>query len=80
MMTIRDELRQTKRSPDGSSSLGFSPPFPVRYISSLYLADSSLSTDVSQYDFSFNVSHVTTGSVEEKYDTKVSYGAVLGLV
>lgn len=49
MMAIRDELRgQSHSSSIGSSP---SPLIPTRYISSQYLADSSLSTDVSQYDF-----------------------------
>ena len=69
MMAIRDEFREN--SPD-KSSLGFSPPFPARYISSQYLADSSLSTDVSQYDFTF----ATTLSSSSAVVTTVNQSAI----
>eukprot|EP00731_Ephydatia_muelleri_P036866 Em0341g3a len=50
MTAIRDEVRalSTKDSSPGAAS----PPFPRRYLSSQYLADSSLGADISQYDFS----------------------------
>ena len=66
LLTIRDELQHLRgTTPDSSPSdhtpLGSSPPFNVHYISSVYLAQSSLSSDVSQYDFTYATTH-STGS------------------
>ena len=66
MLAIRDELQQSRRTSSDSlldhTSLGPSPPTNVRYISSLYLAQSSLSSDVSQYDFSYSISHIPSAN------------------
>ena len=48
--SIRDDLKQFTAAGDSSGSPS-SPSTHPRYISSQYLSDSSLSTDVSQYDF-----------------------------
>ena len=57
-MSIRDELNESRTSPDSlldHTPFGSSPPINIRYISSVYLAQSSLSSDVSLYDFSHSV-------------------------
>ena len=60
MMAIRDEARATQGSREGSPTA--SPLFwPAQYISSQYLADSSLSADVSMYDFSAGTSTSLAG-------------------
>ena len=57
-MAIRDDLNESSESSGTPSSPGFHPR--TRYISSQYLADSSLSTDVSLYDFTLP-HHITGG-------------------
>jgi DNA-dependent protein kinase catalytic subunit len=56
IMAIKDELKQTSDNEAVGSTLSpeRSPLIPPRYISTQYLADSSLTADVSQYDFSVN--------------------------
>lgn len=57
-MAIRDDLNESSESSGTPPSPGFHPR--TRYISSQYLADSSLSTDVSLYDFTLP-HHITGG-------------------
>jgi DNA-dependent protein kinase catalytic subunit len=73
-------IRNERLSPDSRESS--SPPedsisFPPRYLSSQYLADSSLSTDVSKFDFSagpqvFPVMGTTTKSENKEMSYTVS--------
>ena len=62
MVSIRDEMSHSQ----DDSTPSYSPPFPARYISSQYLIGSSLTADVSQYDFSFTAgspkSDIITGN------------------
>jgi DNA-dependent protein kinase catalytic subunit len=74
LTAIRDERKSSDSAE--SSPLG-SPLFPPRYLSSQYLADSSLSTDVSQFDFSggpqvFPVIPVASRSENEEMSYTVS--------
>ena len=69
MMAIRDELKQSSTSSPSSPS--YSPLFPPRYISSQYLADSSLNIDVSQYDFTLHTSPTTGMSTKDENDPTV---------
>ncbi|XP_019852740.1 PREDICTED: DNA-dependent protein kinase catalytic subunit [Amphimedon queenslandica] len=55
--SIRDDLKQSTAAGNSSGSPSSSPSTRPRYISSQYLSDSSLSTDVSQYDFTLPHHH-----------------------
>ena len=53
-VAIRNEARQGRRG-DGDDDEVAGSTSSVHYLASQYLADSSLSTDVSQFDFSSTV-------------------------
>ena len=59
-VSIRNEVRDARHGEEGTQEEDYTAS--VHYLASQYLADSSLSTDVSQYDFggsaTASVSHV----------------------
>ncbi len=76
-MSIRDELNESRASPDSSldhAPFGSSPPINIRYISSVYLAQSSLSSDVSLYDFS----HSVAPGIRQMNNVEIEEGNVSG--
>lgn len=65
-VSVREELRSLRRKKiDGMDS---GQPSGSYHLSSVYLADSSLSADFGRYDFTTTASHLTfTSNIEEEY-------------
>ncbi|XP_064405997.1 DNA-dependent protein kinase catalytic subunit-like isoform X2 [Halichondria panicea] len=72
VIAIRDEVHsQREDSPFDS------PPFSPHYLSSQYLADSSLSTDISQFDFSTGPTAVPRVSISSTPEVKETAAMVV---
>ena len=56
-VAIRNEAREERQN-DPQDDEGLTP-YSVHYLASQYLADSSLSAEVSQFDFSSTSAHAT---------------------